>query len=152
MPEAVRPPYGWARLSAVDAALLGVQFDKAADIVSRRRANARSVRSALRQYPGLFRLQNDRDHAYTKLSVQLVTRELAQRFNDFMWSHHVELEQLYIPLHGRDFAGSFAAKALPTTEQLTGTVYSIPVRPNLTTHQVRRIADLIGEFGRMESC
>lgn len=150
-PANLRPPYGLASMNRVDAALLASQLAKADAIVSRRRRHASTIAEALARFPQLFRLQSADGHAYTKLVVVLPSGAIRDRFLTFMSAHGVELEWMYIPLHTRDFGRPFVSGPLPQTDRLDGTVVNVPVRPNLTGDEVRRIAGLIHDYAATEA-
>jgi dTDP-4-amino-4,6-dideoxygalactose transaminase len=97
------------------------------------------MRKVLSERGDLFRLQADRDHIHTKLTVTCLTRPAANRLLRVMTAQGIEIEPMYLPLHTRDFAVAYARRPLRYTETLTGRVYNIPIRPNLAEPELQRI-------------
>jgi len=126
-------------ISDVDARLALVQLDRRPDIVRKRQEFGRRMRKVLAERGDLFRLQADRDHIYTKLTVTCLTKSAADRLMRVMTAQGIEIEPMYLPLHTRDFAAAYARRPLRFTETLTGRVYNIPIRPNLTEPELQRI-------------
>jgi CRISPR/Cas system-associated protein endoribonuclease Cas2 len=56
-----------------------------------------------------------------------------------LWRQGIETENLYTPLHMRSEFKHFSRGSLPMTEQLTGSVFSLPVRANLNLLDWERI-------------
>jgi dTDP-4-amino-4,6-dideoxygalactose transaminase len=56
-----------------------------------------------------------------------------------LWRQGIETENLYRPLHMRSEFKHFSRGSLPMTEQLTGSVFSLPVRANLNLLDWERI-------------
>src|SRR3546814_1416414 len=119
-------------------------------IVSRRQRNADMLRPIFESRPDLFHLQSSGSHTYTKFSVTFRDRELAQDFRSHMAQWGIELEEMYIPLHERPFSERQPLGALPRTESLKDRVFNVPVRPNLSARQLRRVANAIAEFCRTQ--
>lgn len=126
-------------ISDVDAQLALVQLDKLPHIVRKRQEFGRRMRAVLSERSDLFRLQAERDHIHTKLTVTCLVKPAADRLAHVMTAHGIKLEPMYLPLHMRDFAAAYARRPLRFTETLSGRVYNIPIRPNLTEPELQRI-------------
>lgn len=140
--------FNYVAMNPVDALIVVEQLRKLDAIIELRKRNATRIIEKLALFPNLFFLQSSDDHIYTKLSVRLRDRKALNCFRDWMASRGIELEGMYTPLHLRDFARGFGQGSLEVTERIHSLVINIPVRPNLTEREVKRIADAVEEFGR----
>ncbi|GGF39673.1 hypothetical protein GCM10011321_33160 [Youhaiella tibetensis] len=132
------------RMSSRDALIMISQIDKLDYIVSTRQNNASFLRYELT--PNLFQTQTPACHVYTKLSVVFSNPSLMVRFRAHLLDWGIETEEMYFPLHLRPFAAAYNQRALPRTEALKGCVLNIPIRPNLTTQELKRIKRSIRDF------
>jgi dTDP-4-amino-4,6-dideoxygalactose transaminase len=143
-PPAPLPPqfhtqFGSYLISDPDARLALVQLGKLSEIVGNRTRFGQRMRKLLSTRDHLVQTQTEKDHIHTKLTVTCVTKAGADRLIKSMTAQGVEIEPMYMPLHKRDFAAAYARRPLPFTEWLAGRVFNIPIRPNLTEQELRRI-------------
>lgn len=136
------------RFNPVDALVTVEQLRKMNTIIAGRQANAEIIRGEFERFPGLFSLQPGGNHVYTKFSVALRTVEMLDRFRAFTDDRGIELENMYVPLHLRDFGAPYGHGPLPVSEALFQRVVNVPVRPDLTAPEVRRIGQAVVAFGR----
>jgi dTDP-4-amino-4,6-dideoxygalactose transaminase len=146
LPPSLVTQFGDRLISDADARLASVQLRKLPTILEKRRHHATALRAAMSTRGNGFHFQSDRDHVYTKLPVTFASKPDATRFVDFMTQRGIEIEPMYVPLHQRDFASSYATRCLPRTAELAGCVFNLPIRPNLTTRELSRISRAIAAF------
>jgi dTDP-4-amino-4,6-dideoxygalactose transaminase len=145
----IQNPFNYVAMNPLDALLLVQQIGKLDEIIEKRQRHAAKIITILAKFSDLFQFQDPTDHIYTKLSIIIKDKEILARFRSFMFENGIELENMYTPLHLRDFGRRFYRDSLEVTEQVYPLVVNIPVRPNLTENEVDRIAGLIERFGRL---
>lgn len=140
--------HGYVEMNPLDALLMVEQFGRLDEILARRKSNAARLRSKLSKFPDVFFLQAPEDHIYTKLSVRMANRRLARRFHEWMVRRGIELEVMYVPLHLRWFGSAYASGPLTNSEAIYPLVVNLPVRPNLTDRELKKLETAIEEFGK----
>jgi dTDP-4-amino-4,6-dideoxygalactose transaminase len=136
--------YGYRLMSRRDAALLGAQLDSAGSILAGRRRNARVMLDALQSDAVLT--QAGAGHVYTKLSFIFGTPEARERFFEVMGRQGIEYEPMYVPLHMRMGEACVSTRIAPLCERMYRNVFNVPVRPNLTPRELRRVKNAIGKL------
>ncbi len=149
--EESRAQHDYVRMNPLDALLMIEQFHKLDEIIELRRKNAGRLLTKLRKFPDLFGLQSSEEHLYTKLSVRLKDRRSMRRFAEWMVRRGVELETTYVPLHLRHFGSVFRRECLPCCEAIHPLIVNLPVRPNLSARELRKVETAIEEYGRAHS-
>jgi dTDP-4-amino-4,6-dideoxygalactose transaminase len=140
-------PYEFVFMNPQDAMILVQQLKKIWDIINRRQRNAQIISISFASYPDLFVTQSSHQHIYTKLCVILKDAQFCAKFRSFLAENGIETEEMYKPLHLREFGKPYQERALPNSESFYSLVTNIPVRPNLTQQELNRIVRSIIEFG-----
>ncbi len=139
--------YKYDSIDPLDGEIVIRQFAKLDEIIRLRRDNAAKIIEAASLYPDVFSLQSSDSHIYTKFSIRLRNKEMFHAFIEHMTDNNIELENMYIPLHQRDLDCAMPEVFLPVTERLAPLVINLPVRPNLTEREIRRVLRAIKSFG-----
>ncbi|MDD2891294.1 MAG: DegT/DnrJ/EryC1/StrS family aminotransferase, partial [bacterium] len=135
--------YKYNKMHPLDARLLSIQLDRLEVVLQRRRRNAEKIIKALKKTSLKFNLQNDTGHTYTKLSLIFENTEECSKLKSIFLMLGVEPEDMYTPLHLRDFGTGFCKCSLPYSEKVYRNVFNIPVRPNLTKKELNKIIKVI---------
>ena len=139
--------YKYHSIDPQDAEIIIKQLQKLDGVIRLRSENAIKIAEVASHYPDIILLQSSDSHIYTKFSVQLQDQKMFDAFVGHMTDHNIELENMYIPLHQRDLDCSMPEVSLPVTEHIAPLVINIPVRPNLTEEERRRVLRAIKSFG-----
>jgi len=139
--------YNW--MHPLDAKLALSQLDRLDEIVHRRRRNAKAIIDTIHKVALNARLQQDKDHIYTKLPLIFNDSEECHELRRTLQGAGVETESMYVPLHLREFAAAYSTgESLPNSEEMYGNVFNVPVRPNLSQRELGRIIRAIESVGR----
>jgi dTDP-4-amino-4,6-dideoxygalactose transaminase len=146
--EELKARYRLFTMSDLDAQLLFLQLSKLDEIIERRRRNANQLINAVDGIDGIYNFQSRDDHIYTKLTVTLETHKIFEAFMPFMNMRGIEIEGMYSPLHFRDEVVGIHRRPLDKTMDVFARVANIPVRPNLSRCQLRRIERALQQFSQ----
>ncbi len=136
---ALTASYTPSRMSGLDARLVLHQLRRLDDVLARRAANARAMASALEGLDGLTVPGATGHNVWTKFTV-VATSADARRIRSGLAAAGIETEDMYTPLHQRDFAQAFADGSLPRTEQMAPGAFNLPVRPQLDAEHMAYVA------------
>jgi dTDP-4-amino-4,6-dideoxygalactose transaminase len=146
-------PYAVAPIADIEAALALSVMPRLASLIEARRAHAQLWRASLRDVGGeVLRIAPERDSTAQKLWLSFRGADPGARATearDLLWSHGVETESLYVPLHLRASFGTDRHTDLARTERLWRGIFSVPVRPTLTARDRRRIGDAASALAHM---
>lgn len=146
------PLYKVCRLSNLDASILLFQLKKLDTIISLRKKYARKIFNIVTGYGGVASV-DDKNNIFTKyylifpraaLPNPAGTADLVQQCWDYLACRGVELEHNYTPMHLKSVP--VQGLRLPKTEFLAGRSIAIPVRPNLTEKEMKRICMALQTF------
>jgi len=152
--QRVRPSQGedvseWNGIGKLDAAVALAQISRVDETVAARRENAVRWRRLLAacDLEKAARMAPATHNSFTKawLAIDARTAGVWRRELRYMG---VETEALYTPLHLRAGYTDCRRGLLPRTEALWQGVFSLPVRPNLTSTDWRRIAEAVKRLSR----
>jgi perosamine synthetase len=139
-------------ISEIEAQLALLQLPKLESMIRNRRENAARWRHLFSKVPtASMRMLPDSDNIHTKMllsfpgaggpaEIRALTGALGE------WG--VECESSYQPLYMRPQYASVRKTRMTVTESQSPGAFSIPVRPNLTEDDWKRIEGAVGEFQR----
>jgi len=141
--------YEYSKMHALDAALALSQLDRLDPIIQRRRKNAKAIGDVVCRVNLNTRLQQDKEHIYTKLSLIFESLKECNRLRSALDRAGIETESMYVPLHLRRLTPSCSIEeSLPHSERMYRNVFNVPVRPNLSEGELHRIIRAIESAGR----
>ncbi|VAW48333.1 hypothetical protein MNBD_GAMMA03-2080 [hydrothermal vent metagenome] len=142
--QAFSNAYEYNGLHSMDAFLLDKQLDRLEDIIQRRKKNAQRIKTALKNSGLKTFVPDATEHIYTKLSVIFENNRDCQLLCETLNQSNIETEDMYTPLHLRDIATEFVVEGECRYAQRTyKNIFNIPVRPNLTKKQLKKIIKVI---------
>lgn len=141
-------------MANLDAALLRLQWEKQAQIISKRQAHAKLLKDLLKDLE-MLRFPDDTNHVFTKCWVVLEddqpsapgawgiqTQELARHLS----RQGIEVEWPYVPLHKRPDIPGLTRGPLSKTESLWWRILALPVHPLLEEKDLVRAAGAVKNF------
>lgn len=139
-------------MSGIEAHLALIQVEKLQTIIQRRREFAARWRDRLNRL-GLTAMQllPAQDNIYTKMLLSFVGEAAegeSQGLKEGLWSHGVETESSYTPLHLRSPFAAFRRTSLLVTERQWRGAFAVPVRPNLDSDDWKRIDNALSTITR----
>jgi dTDP-4-amino-4,6-dideoxygalactose transaminase len=139
-----------SRLDELQAAVLRVKLKKLEAWTERRRGVAALYARELSGLP--LRLPTEKSYARAVYHLYVVRHPRRDALAAFLKERGVATLIHYpIPLHLQPaFAGTGAAGAFPAAETAAREILSLPLYPELTDDQVRRVAEVVREFFRTE--
>ena len=141
--------YQYNAMHSLDAKLICSQLDKLDAVLDKRRENAGKLKEALSKTNLRFYLQDATGHAYTKFPIIFEDLYHCEIFKDYFYNRGIELEEMYIPLHLKEFAIDFyQGQDLAYSEKIYKNIFNIPVRPNLSHKQLSGIIKTIEDIGK----
>lgn len=132
--------YTSSRMSGLDAQLIRHQLRRLSEVLALRARNARVLHEALGGQNGLAVPAAAGHHVWTKFTVVAATAAAAHRIRTRLSAAGIETEDMYTPLHLREFARAFASGPLPLTERMAPGAFNLPVRPHLDLAQIGYVA------------
>jgi dTDP-4-amino-4,6-dideoxygalactose transaminase/ubiquinone/menaquinone biosynthesis C-methylase UbiE len=142
--EELLSAYDYCSMHPLDARLISSQMDRLDKIIAKRQANAKQIIEVLRLCKLDCAINDSPGHIYTKLPLVFNTADGCVKFEKRFQQANIETESMYVPLHLRDCAVDFPMdKGLTAAEKIYKNILNVPVRPNLTKRQVRRILRVI---------
>jgi dTDP-4-amino-4,6-dideoxygalactose transaminase len=142
-----RPTTPW-HMSRIDALLALRQLEDLDAMIDRRREFADRWRRLLGEGPWRLAPVGPNTHTKFWMSFRGVdAREQAVAFQRALWRWGVETEGLYTPLHLRSIGRDLRRVSLPVTDAVWQGTFSLPVRPNLTAMDWRRIGRALASPG-----
>ena len=142
--EEILNGHRYCKMHPLDAGLVTSQLKRLGEIIARQRNHARGTVVSLKRTGLNFHLQEGEGHIYTKLSLIFDDDQDRLRLQKALQQASIETEEMYTPLHTRDFAqGFFNGENLVNAEKIYKNVFNIPVRPDLSRRQVDRIKGAI---------
>lgn len=140
----IKSAYEYNRMHPVDARLISLQLDKTKEIITKRINNAHKIIEEIKKTKLQFNLQKEEGHIYTKLAIIFFSENDYKLLLDKCMKVGVQIEELYKPLHLREFAQNISNPVtLSNAHKLSRYSFSIPVRPNLTRNEINKIIELI---------
>jgi dTDP-4-amino-4,6-dideoxygalactose transaminase len=141
---------GWnSKLGPLQAAMLQVKLKHLDRIVERRRAIADRYLKSFARLPMQCPRQRDHSgHAYHLFVVKTANAEQRNALKDHLFERGIAAGIHYpIPVHRQPaYANRVAGSDLRFTEDLASTVLSLPIYPEITEDQQRRIITALEEF------
>lgn len=144
---------GMSKIGGSDAELAALQLARVEALVGARHANASHWASLLSRWAPDVRTRPMERGVMTKFWVEFpgpTGPEQRRAFARHLWSHGLEVESLYRPLHLRASFGNARSGSLDTTEGLWDRVLSLPVRPSLSDRDWRRIHKALEGWARRQ--
>jgi len=140
----IHSSYRYNKMHPIDAKIVFLQLDKLESIMQKRIENAKTLIAALNGAHAGFSTPHTEGHVFTKLSVIAKDAQADARLREKLNKSGIEIEEMYTPLHLRDFGQKFSGKEdLSFCENTYKRVFNIPVRPNLSELQLNRIKKAI---------
>lgn len=132
--------YRYCKMHPLDARLITLQLKHMEQMIEKQRHNAQEIIGSLKGTDLKFHLQEDTNHIYSKLSIIFEDEKDSFRLEKALHNALIETEEMYTPLHLRDFSKNFfLGERLSHAERIYKNIFNIPVRPNLSQGQVKRI-------------
>lgn len=135
------------RMTDVQAAIGLVQLEQLPGWLERRQANAEQLSSLLEDLPGISTpaVAPGIGHSYHQYTIQVdpdAAEMSRDQVSEGLKSHGVGSAVHYPrPLHQQPvFAEQFGEMSLPVSEQLSETVLSLPIHPNVSNDDLQHIA------------
>jgi dTDP-4-amino-4,6-dideoxygalactose transaminase len=138
--QALAASYTPSRMSGLDARLVRLQLGRLREVLARRAQHAAVLVAALDGAAGLGVPGRPGNNVWTKFTVVAASAAEALRIRRRLSRAGVETEDMYTPLHLRDFARAYARGTLPVTERLAPGAFNLPVRPQLDGAQMAYVA------------
>lgn len=135
-----------SRLDALQAAFLNVKLNHLDAWTEARRANAAFYRERLGD---VVRCPVDQPQEYAVYHTFVIQAPARNELQQFLSSHGVETKVHYpIPIHRQPAAQAlgYGVGSLPRTEELAGTILSLPIYPELTLAQKELVVSMIRKF------
>ncbi len=122
--------------SNFDRKLANIQFGRLAKSIEIQRANAYAWKELFEEY-GLvdgYSFPPFDSNTFSKFwaNGSKAGRVAVNSFRSALWRNGIETESLYTPLHHREAFARFQTGELPLTDEISGHVFSLPVRANLS--------------------
>jgi dTDP-4-amino-4,6-dideoxygalactose transaminase len=134
--QALAASYTPSRMSGLDARLVHLQLGRLREVLARRAEHAGVLAAALDGAAALGVPGRPGNNVWTKFTVVAASAPEALHIRTRLSRAGVETEDMYTPLHLRDFGRAYARGSLPVTERLAPSAFNLPVRPQLDGAQV----------------
>ena len=123
--------------SNFDRKLANIQFGRLVKSIEIQRANAYAWKELFEEY-GLgdgYSFPPFNSNTFSKFwaNGSKAGRLAVNRFRSALWRNGIETESLYTPLHHREAFARYQTGELPLSDEISGNVFSLPVRANLST-------------------
>jgi dTDP-4-amino-4,6-dideoxygalactose transaminase len=136
-----------SRMDTLQAAILRYRFPRLETIIERRRANAARYGQLLD--PALVYTPPDRNHEFNTYHTYVVQVDHRDALQKHLGERGIGTAIHYpIPIHLQPASGYLGHKAgdFPECERQAQRILTLPVRPDLTTDQISRIAGTVNDF------
>ncbi|TCL61814.1 dTDP-4-amino-4,6-dideoxygalactose transaminase [Hydrogenispora ethanolica] len=141
-----------SRLDTLQAAILQVKLPHLGEWLARRQAIAAKYREGLKGVPGIHLPDEAEGHTYNQFTITTPRRDALR---EYLAAHAIG-STIYYPLglHLQPvFSGlGYGRGDLPVTEELTETVLSLPVFPELSEAEQEYVIAKILKFSEGETC
>jgi dTDP-4-amino-4,6-dideoxygalactose transaminase len=134
------------RLDTIQAAMLLIKMDYLDQWTEARRANAAFYQEHL---GSVVQIPEDKPHEYAVYHTFIVQAERRSELQAYLRAHRVDSKVHYpIPIHLQDAARGlgYGPGSFPVTERQARHILSLPVYPELTDDQLRRVVSSIKGF------
>lgn len=142
--EPVRFDYADHRMSDVALGVLDSQLNRLDSVLEIRTNNAAKLDEILSE-TDITPVHSDK-HLYTKYCVFFSDKQKMHAFVAYCTAEGIGLEGMYKPLHLRPEGRIYCTRKLPLCESLWERVTTIPVRPNLSAGELRRIGKALKQY------
>lgn len=143
--------YNYNKMHPIDAKLATIQLDKLDEIIEKRQQNSIDILNITKSIQGLT-VQECNCHIYTKLTIIYKDEQSLNNLKTCLCNSLIEYEGMYTPLHLRDFARCLdQPNDLLYSENVYKLVLNIPVRPNLSNNDLKRIKNSLSKL-KMQYC
>ncbi|MDD5434033.1 MAG: DegT/DnrJ/EryC1/StrS family aminotransferase [Nitrospira sp.] len=135
-----------SRLDTIQAAMLLVKMSYIDKWIEVRRAIAAYYREKLRDYVAV---PEEMPHEFSVYQTFIVQAERRDELQKYLSAQHIETKIHYpIPLHIQEAAEElgYAIGSFPVTENLTRTILSLPIYPELNQIQIETVISAIKDF------
>jgi perosamine synthetase len=141
--------YNW-RMSAITASLGLSQMSKLDKLIKMRQENARYISSHISKHPEIKvpSASNDYDHIYQMYTIRLNNRKTRDDLHLFLLKKSIFSKVYFSPIHLTDFyKNNFDVTTnLSKTINISNTVLTLPMYPNMTNEEKDYIIQSIDEF------
>jgi perosamine synthetase len=148
-PNYVTLGYNW-RMSSITAALGISQLNKIDKLISLRRKNANYLSKKLKKIKKIKTPSESINvkHAYQMYTIRLPNSNIRNKLKKFLQTKKIMSKVFFHPVHKTSFykKNSHNIIKLPTTENVSNQVLSLPMYPGLTKNELNYICDSINEF------
>ena len=141
--------YNW-RMSSITAALGISQMKKLDKIIKMRQENAKFLSLHLSKIPQIRvpKPPKGHEHIYQMYTILLPNSEIRNNLHYFLSEKRIFSKVYFKPIHLTEYYKNISKKSfiLPTTEEISNQVLTLPIYPNMTSEEKNYLINSITEF------
>lgn len=141
--------FNW-RMSSITAALALSQLNKIEKLIQSRRKHVSQYHKNLKKLNGIKFHSEPKDfmHVYQLFNIQLPSKKIRNNLMEFLAKKGIMSKVFFEPIHSSYHFKKYRLKHknLIVTKQVSDTILSLPMYPDLTKNEINKITDSIIQF------